>query len=155
MRIRRMVAALLLASLAGWTIARVSAQVPTPPASLGDVLAELKLLRSAVEVGNKNQALAAAIGVRQSRVQPLSTELVAIQRDLDAAADDVREVKASLSELESPIQPRDATLRTTLNHLSAKLAKLRARENEVSQRLRAEEAAAAKLMAQLEQSITR
>jgi chromosome segregation ATPase len=156
MRIKAMVAAVLIVSLTGWVIARATAQSQTPQAaSFGDVLAELKLLRNAVEVGNKNQALVAAIGVRQSRVQPLSAELVSIHQDLDAAVDDIREVKESLSELDSPIAPRDATLRSTLNHLNSKLGALRARENDVIQRLRAEEAAAAKLMAQLEQSIGR
>jgi len=156
MRIRTIAAVLLFAGLTGWAIARVPAQAQaTQTASLNDVVAELKLLRSAVEVNNKNQALAAAIGLRQSMVQALSTELVSIRRDLDSVGDDIREVNESMSQLGVAVLPREATLQKTRGHLNSKLAGLRAREGDVSQRLKSEEAAAAKLITQLQQNVSR
>ena len=156
MRTRIIAVAVLLVCLTGWAIARVSAEVQTSQTvTVADVVAELKLLRKEVEVNNKNQALAVAIAVHQLKVQPLSAELVSIRGDLDAAQDDIRQVSASLVELRSPVTPRDVTLRGTLKHLDARLAALRAQEQEVSQRLKAEEAAAARLVAQLQANVSR
>ena len=61
----KVVALAVLVGIAGWTIARVAAQTQARAATLADVVAEIKLLREAVDANHRTQALtsmAASVG---------------------------------------------------------------------------------------------
>ena len=151
----RVVAVAVLFGLAGWTMARVAAQSQTRDATLADVVTEIKLLRDAVENTNRTQALTSMVALQQARTQSIADELATLRRDLLAAMDVFRQTERALTELQSPIQPREEILRASLQQTDARIATLRRQEAELTQRLQSENATAAKLAAQLQASVRR
>jgi predicted nucleic acid-binding Zn-ribbon protein len=151
----RVVAVAVLLGLAGWTMARVAAQSQTRDATLADVVTEIKLLRDAVENTNRTQALTSMVALQQARTQSIADELATLRRDLLAATDVFRQTERALTELQSPIQPREEILRASLQQTDARIATLRRQEAELTQRLQSENATAAKLAAQLQASVRR
>ena len=151
----RVVAVAVLLGLAGWTMARVAAQSQTRDATLADVVTEIKLLRDAVENTNRTQALTSMVALQQARTQSIADELATLRRDLLAAMDVFRQTERALTELQSPIQPREEILRASLQQTDARIATLRRQEAELTQRLQSENATAAKLAAQLQASVRR
>jgi predicted nucleic acid-binding Zn-ribbon protein len=151
----RVVAVAVLLGLAGWTMARVAAQSQTRDATLADVVTEIKLLRDAVENTNRTQALTSMVALQQARTQGIADELATLRRDLLAAMDVFRQTERALTELQSPIQPREEILRASLQQTDARIATLRRQEAELTQRLQSENATAAKLAAQLQASVRR
>jgi chromosome segregation ATPase len=151
----RVVAVAVLLGLAGWTMARVAAQSQTRDATLADVVTEIKLLRDAVENTNRTQALTSMVALQQARTQSIADELATLRRDLLAAMDVFRQTERALTELQSPIQPREEILRASLQQTDARIATLRRQEAELTQRLQSENATAAKLAAQLQAFVRR
>jgi hypothetical protein len=151
----KVLAVAVLVGLGGWTMARVAAQSQTRDATLADVVTEIKLLREAVDNNNRTQALTSMVGLQQARTQSISDELATLRRDLLAAMDVFRQTERALTELQSPIQPREEILRASLQQTDARIATLRRQEAELTQRLQSENAAAAKLVAQLQASVRR
>ena len=154
MRLRLVVVAVLV-GLTGWTIARAAVKTQTREATLADVVAEIKLLREAVDASNRTQALTSMIALQQTRAQSVADELAILRRDLQSAVEVARQTERALAELQAPIASRDQILRTSLDQLEARIATLRRQESELTQRLLSENAAAAKLTAQLQTTVKR
>ena len=151
----RIVALAALVGIAGWTMARAAAQTQTRDATLADVVAEIKLLREAVDNSHRTQALTSVVALQQAKTQAIADELANLRRDLDGATDVSRQTERALAELQAPIQPRDQILRASLRQIEGRIAALRRQEAELSQRLQSENAAAAKLAAQLQAAVRR
>ena len=151
----RVVAVAVVVGVAGWTMARVAAQSQTRDATLADVVAEIKLLREAVDSSHRTQALSSMVALQQARTQAIADELATLRRDLDGATDVFRQTERALADLHSPIQPRDQILRASLRQIEGRIAALRRQEAELTQRLQSENAAATKLFAQLQTSVRR
>jgi hypothetical protein len=141
--------------LTGWTIARAAVETQAREATLADVVAEIKLLREAVDDNNRTQALTSMIAHQQTKAQSIADELMNLRRDLQTAVEVSRQTERALADLQAPIAPRDQILRDSLDQLERKIATLRRQESELTQRLLNENAAAAKLAAQLQTPIKR
>lgn len=155
-------AALAFVTVAAWaTFGGVAAQTQQPSGgSLAEVAAEIRLLREAIEANGRTQALAAYATLQQSRIQPLTAELLATRKELDEAARTLRALQQDLASA-PPIGDTTAdrtiqAMRTAgLRTAESKEAVLRARESDLSSRLQHEEFVWSQLMTQLQQAIRR
>jgi hypothetical protein len=149
-----------LGAIALWSWGTVTAQSQQPASGGCDVAAELRLLREIVEANGKTQALSSYAALQQSRIQPLTAELLATRKQLDEATLTLRSVRAHLQDFQpTGNSSADVAIRTTqveaVKNAETREAMLRAREGELSTKLQNEEAIWQQLMAQLQQVIKR
>jgi uncharacterized protein (DUF3084 family) len=144
-----------LLAAGSWAATRVTAQAQARDATLRDVVTEIRLLRDAVQSSSRTQVLASMVALQQAKAQSSAAELASLRRDLHATTESLRETERVLAEMQSPIQPREEILRSSLRKIEAMITTLRRQEAELTQRLQAEGAGLAKLVAELQEAAKR
>ena len=147
------------AALAAWSMGDVAAQTATASGgTLTEVSTEIRLLREAVQAGNKTQTLASFAAVQQSRIAPLSAELSALRRDIDEQTVALQTSREGLRTYQGSPKPSNsvsAAMAETIQNAERRLGSLSNRERDLSVRLQNEEAVWAQLMAQLQEAVKR
>jgi hypothetical protein len=176
-RIRRVVLGGAVCLVAGLSLSarqlpqqRLPATIaPLPPAAdaMSALVAEVKLLRQALEASAKTQAQVAALGValssQQARLVQVSSRLDAVRRDLDAAVAERGRSEAQLAALraartrpgvtrvdQEQIASMERELTSHLEDQRRVEEQARARENDLAASLAAEEARWTDLAGRLE-----
>jgi chromosome segregation ATPase len=152
--------------------ATLFAQVSQPPAgSLGELTAEIRQLRLAIEQSSRTQMQAQALGIflsaQQSRILQVTTRLDAARKELDAAAQRALDDANRLARLEeqipqvsdqnerTAIEDQSRHLKVAIKTIAAQEQQARAREAEMLQAWQQEEARWNDLIARLQQIVER
>ena len=141
--------------LAAWSMGSVAAQSQAVPGgTLTEVATEIRLLREAVQAGQKTQTLASFASVQQSRIAPITAELSILRREIDDQTVALQKSKEGLRSYQAlPKYEKDVVTQmvASIQGAETRLALTRGREQDLSARLQNEEAAWAQLMAQLQE----
>ena len=147
------------AALSAWSMGRVAAQSQgVPGGTLSEVATEIRLLREALQAGQKTQTLASVMAVQQSRITPITAELSNLRREIDEQTVALQKSKEGLRTYQALPKVDKAvaeSMMASIQGAESRLALLNGRERDLSARLQNEEAAWAQLMAQLQEAIRR
>src|SRR5688572_19473980 len=169
---RRGAAAFAAIMLTAGCAATVLAQATDAGAGpLGELTAEIRQLRLAIEQSSRTQTQAQALGIflsaQQSRILQVTTRLDAARKELDAAAQRAMDHANQLARLEEQIpqvsdqnertamEDQSTHLKVAIKTVAAQEQQARARETEMLQAWQQEEARWNDLIARLQQIVER
>jgi hypothetical protein len=162
-------AAAIAAAIVTLTTASLFAQAGAGVGSLGELTAEIRLLRAAIEQSSRTQTQAQALGVylsaQQSRILHVTARLDAARKELDAIAreatahsNEAAALEAHLTRTNDPneraaVEERASQLKLQSKVMTSREQEARMREAEILQAWQQEEANWNNLIARLQQVV--